>query len=134
MDLDEIITRKQTELARVQRELEALILARRLMKEATTTQAADTGSKKSSQPEMIEITLREYGRPMHVKEIAKVVSKKAGKKLKPDYLSSVIYRYLKLGKRFRKVAGAPNTFALLDAPITPAEQQSLLTNGASTRN
>jgi len=125
MDLNEIIARKRTELAKVQRELDALLLAKRISEEMTAAVAAESERSKKqqkSQPEYLEEVLREQNRAMHVKDLAPLLSVKLGKKISPDYVSSLVYRELKKSRRFRKVEGASNTFALREWPTGHGEQ------------
>src|SRR5262245_4644101 len=124
MDLNEIIARKRDELAKVQRELDALLLAKRISEEMTAAAVAESERSKKqqkSQPEVLEDILRERNRAMHVRDLAPLLSAKVGKKISADYVSSLIYRELKKGKRFRRVEGVPNTFALRDWPVGHGE-------------
>src|SRR5208283_6101215 len=122
MELDELIDRKQQELVQVQRELDALHLARNLMKHAKTEAEAAKGAT-PSQPVLMAEAMRAKGRPMTHKELARALGKKLGRKVKPESVSSVIYRNIKLGKLFRKVADKPNTFTLIEWPLTANEQE-----------
>jgi hypothetical protein len=122
MEIDDLIVRKQNELLLVQRELDALQLARNLMKHAKTEEEAAKGAT-PSQPVLMAEVLRAKNRPMTHKELARALGKKLGRKVKPESVSSVIYRNIKLGKLFRKVADKANTFALIEWPLTSNEQE-----------
>jgi hypothetical protein len=131
MNLDEAIARKQAEHARVQRELDVLLQAKKLMKDMGVVDTDEDKSKKPSQPQMVEDILRERNQPMHVKAIAQALSIRAGKQISSDYVSALIYRDAKRNKRFRKVEGAPNTFGLLEWPKSMTTQPSLNGVGSS---
>jgi hypothetical protein len=63
---------------------------------------------------MIRTVLAEHRKPMHVRQISAAIKKKFRVKLKPLYLTSIIYRLMKAGRYFRKEG--PNTFGLSEWP------------------
>ena len=116
-NLYETLREKERLLAQVQREIDALRLAAKLLvddNEKSSAPAADAATP--SQPMMIRDVLLDYGKPLHVTDIARAIKRKFNVKLKPLYVTAIIYRAIKGEKFFRK-EGA-NTFGLLEWPAT----------------
>ncbi len=125
----EILRQKETELARLQREVEALRIAIKLLAEETDFKAAQkTGEL--TQAEMIMAILEEADHPMHISDIAIALDKKYSKKYPPPHLTSTIYRYMKQKKFFRKEK-KPATFGLVE---WPAYTEVLEVNGIKVRD
>jgi hypothetical protein len=99
-ELDRLIEHKQDEYQRIKNELEALILTRQLLRNAVGANVVQVSkdAKAPSQPELMEAILRERGQPMHVTEIAKVLSTQLNREIKSDHVSSMLYRYQKRGE------------------------------------
>jgi hypothetical protein len=125
-NLHDILRAKEAQLAQLQKEVEALRMADKLLAdESEKPKAKKVGARLTAanvpvgtvltQPLMIRSVLIESGKPLHVDKIADNIRKKFGVKFKPLYLTSIIYRIMKKGRLFRKEA--PNTFGLLEWPI-----------------
>ncbi len=125
------IRQKESDLRRLEKEVEALRIAATLLTDDTDKPKGQSDDEKLSQPQMIRRVLTDNGEPMHVKEIAKAIKKRFGKSIKVGYITAMIYRYKKRGSLFRKVEGKPNTFALLEwdvsrpAPSTSGETRTV---------
>lgn len=137
-NLSDMLRAKEAQLSQLQKEVEALrITAKMLADEDISPRRGKAGRKPRAvdlppgtvltQPLMIRSVLMEKGGPLHVKKIAESIKKKFGVKLKPLYLTSIIYRIMKKGKLFRK-EGA-NTFGLLEWP----PEQHTVSVGESVR-
>jgi hypothetical protein len=125
-NLHDMLSAKEAQLAQIQKEVDALrIAAKILADESEKPRRKKTGAGKTytsniaegtvvTQPLMIRSVLLDKGGPLHVEKIAAGIKKKYGVKLKPLYLTSIIYRIMKKGRLFRK-EGA-NTFGLLEWP------------------
>jgi len=112
----EILRQKESELSRLQREVDALRIAINLLAEETDRTAAQK-TEEPSQAEMIRLVLSDAAHPLHVTDIAAAIQKKYNKTFKPPYITSTIYRYLKKKKFFRKEQ-KPNTFGLVEWLVT----------------
>jgi hypothetical protein len=120
----EMLRQKESELVRVQREVEALRIAIKLLAEEVDLKASQkTGEL--TQAQMIRIVLQDADGPLHVNDIATMIEEKFGKKFKAPYVTSTIYRYMRNKKLFRKEK-KPNTFGLLE---WPAFADTLQVNG-----
>jgi len=125
-DLHDVLKAKEAQLALLQKEVDALRTATKILAdESEKPRGKKSGGKlhipvrnEVTQPLMIRSVLQEKGQPLHVDKIAVGIKKKYGVKFKPLYLTSIIYRIMKKGKLFRKEA--PNTFGLLEWP--PVQQ------------
>ena len=90
----EILRQKESELRRLQQEVEALRIAARLLAD-DKDRPPSAPEGKLSQTQMIKAVLDEKGAPMHVKEIAEAIEAKFEQKLKSAYIGPVIYRQLR---------------------------------------
>ncbi len=123
-NLHDTLKAKEAQLAQLQREVEALRIAARILADESEEPKGKRGMKPQpvnlpsgtvvTQPLMIRSVLLESGKPLHVEKIAEGIQKKFHVKFKPLYLTSIIYRIMKKGKLFRKEG--PNTFGLLEWP------------------
>lgn len=121
-NLHDMISAKQAQIAQLQKEVDALHMAARILADESEKPRGKKSGGKShisvgtvvTQPLMIRSVLLEKGQPLHVEKIAIGIKKKYGVKFKPLYLTSIIYRIMKKGKLFRKEG--PNTFGLLEWP------------------
>lgn len=125
-NLHDTLREKERQLAQLQREVEALRTAAKILTEendkAGGSLADATNATTLSQPQMIRSVLLEKGRAMHVSKISDAIKKKYKVRLKSLYLTSIIYRHIKRGGQvFRKEGG--NTFGLLEWP--PATHQEV---------
>lgn len=123
--IEEVLQQKESELLRLQEDIEALRRAARIMARVQAGKpASGPASKKVSQPVMAKVVLEAHHREMHVKDIAEGIKAKFGVEIKPSYLAPAIYR--QIGSMFYK-SEKPNTFGLLEwqkdavhqAPVTP---------------
>src|SRR5712692_942195 len=106
---------KERQLAQLQREVEALRTTAKILSDGEERPGASLAAAAApSQPQMIRAVLLDKGTPMHVTKIAEAIKKKFSVRLKPLYLTAIIYRAMKAGKFFRKEG--PNTFGLLEWP------------------
>jgi hypothetical protein len=128
-DVFSILRQKEEQLQLLTRQVEALRVAAQLVREAEKLGSQKEEPKTPSQPEMIRIVLTEHEKPMHVDQISKAIKKKFQVKLKPLYLTSIIYRLMKSGKLFRKEG--PNTFGLLEWPQSNREPTAISITKAS---
>lgn len=69
-----------------------------------------TGSRRTSNFDMVEKVLGDAGKPLHVSEIIAAVEKEFGVQLDRDSLSSAMVKQIRKGVRFNRVA--PNTFGI----------------------
>jgi hypothetical protein len=121
-NLHDMISAKQAQITQLQKELDALRMAAKILAdEDEKPRGKKSGGKlhvpvrnEVTQPLMIRSVLLEKGQPLHVDKIAVGIKKKYGFKFKPLYLTSIIYRIMKKGKLFRKEG--KNTFGLLEWP------------------
>ncbi len=131
----EILRQKEQELSkartvcqRLEYEVAAIKLTAKLVSGDEVPPAQE--AKQPSQVQMIRSVLQEKGAPLHMGEIVEGVKKKYGKRLNPQMMAAVIYRYAKRGKTFYKDSSRANTWGLLDWQIastaTPLEQQKPL--------
>lgn len=102
------------------REVEALKLAARLIAD----EDQQVNGNDLTQPEMIREILKAKRQPMHITQIGKAIQKKYKKKLKPLYLTSIVYRSMKKGKLFVKTK--PNTFGLLEWQVREPEKKETI--------
>lgn len=105
--LRQILSEKERELVALQREIEVLRAAERIVDKSGSA----SGKRRLSQPRMIEVVLREHGHPLHADKLAEALREKFGVKLKRSDITSLIYRAIRGKKLFRK-AGT-NTFGLV---------------------
>jgi CO dehydrogenase/acetyl-CoA synthase delta subunit len=111
--LEEVLRAKEVELQTLQREVDALRLAMRLM--ATASASANTApkpKKRLSQPEMAKNVLVEAAHEMHVRDISTKIAERFGETIKPSYLAPVLYR--QIDRLFYKSDEKPNTFGLVE--------------------
>jgi hypothetical protein len=121
----DILRAKEAQLNQLQREIEALQLAASLLAEESDTPGPRAAITKKpigeipagsviTQPLMVRSVLLDSGESLHVDKIADAIAKKFSVRMKPAYLTSIIYRSVKKGKLFRK--DGANTFGLLEWP------------------
>jgi hypothetical protein len=122
-NLHDTLREKERQLAELQKEVEALRTAAKILTEESDRPGASlVEAAAPSQPQMIKTVLLEKGRAMHVTKISDAIKKKYRVRLKPPYITSIIYRHIKKGGQvFRKEGG--NAFGLLEWP--PATHQDL---------
>lgn len=111
--LEEVLRAKESELQNLQREVDALRLAMRLM--ATASASSGNAPKprvKISQPDMAKSVLAEAAHEMHVKDISTKIAERFGEVIKPNYLAPVLYR--QIDRLFYKSREKPNTFGLIE--------------------
>lgn len=109
---------KEGQFKQLEREIEALRTAARLLADDNDAPAAANGRAGLSQPQMIRAVLLDAGTPLHMRKILAGIKQKFGKKLKPTHLTALVYRYKKRGKLFYKAEDKPNTFGLLEWQIS----------------
>lgn len=110
-DILSVLREKEQQLKLLTQQVDALRVAAHLVMDEPT---ATSESLTPTQPEMIRAVLAEKAEPMHVAKIGEAIRKKYNKKFKRLYLTSIIYRMLKKGKLFYKVADRPGTFGLIE--------------------
>jgi hypothetical protein len=114
-NLYDTLREKERHLAQLQREVDALRTAAKILADGNEKPGASLAAAVApSQPQMVRAVLLDKGAPMHVTKIAEALKKKFSVRLKPLYLTAIIYRAMKAGKLFRKEG--PNTFGLLEWP------------------
>jgi len=113
-DVFSLLRQKEEQLQLLAKQVEALRVAAQLIRAEEKLLGKKEGPETPSQPEMIRAVLVEYGKPMHVGQISSAIKKKYRIKLKPLYLTSIIYRLIKAGRLFRKEG--PNIFGLAEWP------------------
>ena len=118
-NLHDVIKIKEAEIARLQKEVDALRTADKLLADDSEKPKVKKDKVPEgtvvTQPLMIRSVLLESGKALHVDDISKAIRRKFGVKFKPLYLTSIIYRIMKKGRLFRKEG--KNTFGLLEWPI-----------------
>ena len=110
--IQEILSEKLLEIARLEREIDLLRAAAKIVEAEHKQPILHRRSSPISQPQMIKIVLLEHGRPLHVDQIAKFISKRFGVKLKRTDITPIVYRAIRGKKLFRKEG--TNTFGLLE--------------------
>jgi HB1, ASXL, restriction endonuclease HTH domain len=113
-DVFSLLRQKEEQLQLLARQVEALRVAAQLIRAEEKLLGKKAEPETPSQPEMIRTVLAEHRKPMHVRQISAAIKKKFRVKLKPLYLTSIIYRLMKAGRYFRKEG--PNTFGLSEWP------------------
>jgi hypothetical protein len=110
--IQEILSEKLLEIARLEREIDLLRAAAKIV-EAQHEQPISHGrSSPISQPQMIRMVLLEHGRPLHVDQIAKFIARRFRVKLKRTDITPIVYRAIRGKKLFRKEG--INIFGLLE--------------------
>lgn len=130
-DILSLLHQKEEQLKLLYKQVEALRVAAQLMSEEQKLVGGAAESETPTQPEMIRAVLSEKGEPMHVSKISEAIRKKYSKKLKPLYLTSIIYRLMKKGKLFYKVSDKPGTFGLIEWQVGKTIPMPLEVNVAS---
>jgi len=130
-DIVSLLRQKEEQLKLLYKQVEALRVAAQLMAEEQKLVSGGAESQTPSQPEMVHTVLAEKGEPMHVAKIAEAIRRKYSKRLKPLYLTSIIYRLMKKGKLFYKVEGKPNTFGLIEWQVSKTIQMPLEVSAGS---
>ena len=109
-DIYEVLTQKRREATQLQREIEALELAGRLLQGDKPTANQQEGST----PQKVTAILQAEGKPLHVSQIATELKNKFKTSVKKNNLSVLLYRYAQRGSRFYKVKDKPNTYGLIE--------------------
>lgn len=99
-------------LNNIEEEVNALRIAAKILAD-DDTKNENVAKDSKTHWQMIRTVLLEWGRPLHVKDISSEIDAKFDRKITPDTISSMIYRYIKAGKYFKKTE-KPNTFALVE--------------------
>ncbi len=108
----EVLRRKETELRRLQIEVDSLRVAACLVLE----EKDEVNSERTvTQTDMIRSVLVDARAPLHVKDISEAIKKTFGKEIKPGNIAPVVHR--QLGKLFVKM-DRPNTFGLVEWPVS----------------
>ncbi len=129
-DIVSLLRQKEEQLKLLFKQVEALRVAAQLMAEEQRLVGGASESRTPSQPEMIHAVLFEKGEVMHIAKISDAIRKKYNKKLKPLYLTSIIYRLMKKGKLFYKVPDRPGTFGLIEWQVNKTIQMPVEVNAA----
>lgn len=108
-DIYKALQEKQQELEGLQREINALRMAIKIL----GAEDIPKSKGKQNQPQMMVAILEANGKPMHVKHIAEQMRKQFKKSIKTNNVSVLLYRYANRGKHFHKVVGKPNTYGLI---------------------
>jgi HB1, ASXL, restriction endonuclease HTH domain len=108
----EILSEKLLQIARLDREIDLLRAAAKIVEAERKQPIIHRRSSPISQPQMIRMVLLEQGRPLHVDQIAKAIGKRFGVKLKRTDITPIVYRAIRGRKLFRKEG--TNTFGLLE--------------------
>lgn len=132
-DILSLLRQKEEQLRLLYKQVEALRVAAQLMSEEQKLVGGATESETPTQPEMIRAVLAEKNEPMHVAKISEAIRKKYNKKLKPLYLTSIIYRLMKKGKLFYKVEGKHGVFGLIEWQVGKTIQMPLEVNAGGNR-
>ena len=103
MERDDLFLKYEKEVAEFK-----LGLIARLTRELPA--AKKTGTKRTSNFDMVEKVLSTAGKPLHMSEIVAAVKEEFGVLLDRDSLSSAMTKQIRKGIRFNRVA--PNTFGL----------------------
>lgn len=107
-DIYKLLADKQKQLAELQREVDALRMAAKLLGGDETV-----SEDSQSQPQMVIAILEATNKPLHISQIADQMKKRFKKSVKKSNLGVLLYRYAQRGKHFYKVTGKPNTYGLL---------------------
>ncbi len=110
-DIYKTLAEKQKDLTALQREVDALRLAIKLLGDEGT---APIEGQEMSQPKMVVAILQAAHRPMHVKDIAEQMKKKFKLTVKVNNLGVMLYRYAARGRHFVKIINKPNTYGLIE--------------------
>jgi hypothetical protein len=132
-DIISVLRLKEEQLKLLTKQVEALRLAAHLMAEENPSAQGVSTDKGITQLEMIRVILSEKGEPMHVGKIAEAIRKKYNKKMKPMYITSLIYRPMKKGKLFYKAPNSTGTFGLIDWQLKMLQMPTNIEVKAATR-
>lgn len=123
-DLHDTLRVKEAQLAQLEDEVEILREAVQILaseaakpkppKKASGKARAILPHARLTQPAMIRAVLLEKREPLHVEKIAEEIKRRYSVKLKPQYLTAIIYRAMKKNQFFRRMGA--NTFGLLEWP------------------
>jgi hypothetical protein len=116
--IQDAIDDRLKQIKQLEKEIEALQLANEILKGKVSTE------KPKTQPEMAYLVLDDIGKPMHVGQIGLQIKKKFGVTIKLSNLGVMLFRYAKRGKRFYKVQGRKNTYALIKWQELPERIES----------
>ncbi len=130
-DILSLLRQKEEQLKLLTRQVDALRLAAQLMAEEQKLVGGASQQSGITQLEMIRNVLAEKNEPMHVAKIADAIRRKYSKKLKPMYITSLIYRPMKKGKLFYKVQGVTGTFGLIEWQVAKTIQMPIELNAAN---
>ncbi len=125
-DILSLLRQKEEQLKLLYKQVEALRVAAQLMAEEQKLVGSASESRTPTQPEMVRAVLAEKGEPMHISKISEAIRKKYGKKLKPLYLTSIIYRLMKKGKLFYKVPDRAATYGLIEWQVNKTVQMPIV--------
>jgi hypothetical protein len=103
---------KEMQLATLQREVEILRAAARIVGGDRRRPASQRGTGAMSQLQMIREVLLKHGGPLHADKIVESIEKRFNVKLKRTDITSLIYRAMRGRKFFRKEG--INTFGLVE--------------------
>lgn len=121
-DIYKTLAEKQKQLELLQREIDALRLAAKILGDESVKTSPEG---KPSQPQMAVAVLEANGKPMHVHSIVEQIHKKFGVKIKTNNLAVLLYRYAQRGKHFYKDVRKGNTYGLIRwQAIAPQQEES----------
>jgi hypothetical protein len=116
--IDETLREKEIQIKTLQREVDVLRAAARIVGDDSNRSASQRGNGVLSQPQMIRAVLLNHGRPLRVDRIAEAIKKKFKVRLKIGDATAVIYRAIRGRKHFRREG--INTFGLIEWPTRRA--------------
>ena len=119
--IDETLREKEIQIKTLQREVEVLRAAARIVGDNGKRSASQLSNGALSQPQMIRAALLERGHPLQVDRIAEAIKKKFRVSLKLSDVTAVIYRSIRGRKHFRKEG--INTFGLVEWPARRASRR-----------
>ena len=111
-NIHDTLREKEMQLATVQREVEILRAAAKIVKGDRRRPASQRGTGVMSQVQMIREVLLKHGGPLHADKIAEAIEKRFNVKLKRADITPLIYRAIRESKFFRKEG--INTFGLVE--------------------
>jgi len=112
--IHEVLREKELQIASLQREVDLLRAAAKIVGAEPKERASRRPSRNMSQPQMIRAVLLEQKRALHVDQIADAIEKRSKVKLKRTDIHPTIYRAIRAKKLFRKEG--TNTFGLVEWP------------------
>ena len=112
--IGETLREKEIQIKILQREIEVLRDAARIVGDDGKRSASQRSNAALSQPQMIRAVLLGHSGPLHVDRIAEAIKKKFKVSMKRGDVTAVIYRAIRGRKLFRKEG--INTFGLVEWP------------------